>query len=35
MLLAVRGELTGVDDIIVVQVSEASKSIPYNDLFGN
>lgn len=30
----VREGLTGVDDAPVVQISEASKSIPYDDLFG-
>lgn len=35
MLLAVREGLTGVDDVLVVQISEASKSIPYDDLFGD
>ena len=31
----VREGLTGVDDVFVVQISEASKSIPYDDLFGD
>jgi len=31
----VKGWLTGVDDVFVVQISEASESIPYDDLFGD
>lgn len=32
MLLAVGEGLTGVDDALIVQISEASKSILYDDL---
>jgi hypothetical protein len=28
-------ELTGVDNVLVVQISEASKNIPYDGLFGD
>jgi hypothetical protein len=31
----VREGPTGVDDVLVVQISEASKSIPYDALFGD
>lgn len=31
----VKEGLAGVDDVLVVQISEASKSIPYDDLFGD
>ncbi len=31
----VREGLTGMDDMLVVQISEASKSIPYDGLFGD
>lgn len=34
MLSVVREGLTGMDDVHVVQISEASKSVPYDDLFG-
>ena len=35
MLQSVREGLTGVDDMLIVHISEASKSIPYDDLFGD